>query len=84
MKLFVKGGAPVDGMPHILNSTRAEMLGILACVTFIKFVAEEHNISEKSVTLYTDSEAAIECSKMTKLLSTKYAFHTDIDVILEF
>ena len=82
-KLFLSGSAPVDGIPSVLNSTRAEILGIIACVTFLHWVSEEFGIKNKTITIYTDSEASIECSKMKNLHSTKYAFHTDIDVILE-
>ena len=40
-------------------------------------------LSGKDIIIYTDSEAAINCSTMVGLASTKYALHNDIDVILE-
>ena len=83
MNLFVSGCAPVDGHPDVLNSTRAEILGILACVTFLQWISLRENIRHKTILIYTDSEAAIACSTMGGLSSTKYALHTDIDVILE-
>ena len=83
MNLFVSGCAPVEGHPDVLNSTRAEILGILACVTFLQWISLRENIRHKTIVIYTDSEAAIACSTMGGLSSTKYALHTDIDVILE-
>ena len=37
----------------------------------------------KDITIFTDSEAAIMCSTMKRLSSTKFALYNDIDVILE-
>jgi len=37
--LFFSGSAPVDGHTDVLNSTRAEILGIIACVTFIQWIS---------------------------------------------
>ena len=82
-KILISGAAPVDGIPSKLNSTRAEMLGIIACVTFLSLISDVHKIRNKTIVLYTDSEAAITLATTRGLLSTKYSFHTDIDVILE-
>ena len=83
MKLFLSGCAPVDGQSEVLNSTRAEILGIIACISFLQWVSEREQISNKDITIYTDSESAIQCSTIPNLSSTKYALHNDIDVILE-
>lgn len=82
-QLFVTGCAPVDGHPSTLNSTRAEILGIMTCVSFLQWISLRENISGKTITIYIDSESAIQCSTLIGLSSTKYALHNDIEVILE-
>ena len=82
-RLFFSGRAPVDGHSDVLNSTRAEILGIIACVSFIQWISLRENISGQDITIYTDSEASILSSTMTGLTSTKFALYNDIDVILE-
>lgn len=82
-QLFFSGCAPVDGHHDVLNSTRAEILGIIACVSFIQWISKNEKIQCKDITIFTDSEAAIMCSTMRGLSSTKFALYNDIDVILE-
>ena len=78
-----RGTAPVDGPASALNSTRAEIMGIIACVSFVTLLSKKFGFQNKTIVLYTDSEASISCATMTGLYSTKYSFHTDVDAILE-
>lgn len=82
-QLFFSGCTPVHGHPNVLNSTRVEMMGIIACITFIDWISERKDIKDNHIMIYTDSEAAITCATMKGLSSTKYALHMDIDVILQ-
>ena len=79
---IISGVAAVNGKGHELNSTRAEMLGILAIVNTIQDIHSHYDITGSKITIYTDSKLSMQNAKCN-LNGTRQMFLTDIDVILQ-
>ena len=74
--------APVLGDCDQITSTRCELMGMLACVEYLKYLATKYEFDRKYFILITaDNEAAIKAPKKN-YLSTKYTFSSDMDIIL--
>ena len=80
---IIGGRAPVDGNIADITSTRTEIMGVLACATFIKWIHNHFFKIRRRITLYTDSLSTIHLSKKYDITSTKSVLQNDIDATIE-
>ena len=57
--LLVKAFGKVPGLKHIMSSTRAELMGIFALITYLRLVIEYYNI--EAVSIHKDFRCVIHC-----------------------
>ena len=80
---ILTGVAHVDGTGTEQCSTRAELFGLLACLTCVEYAAKKYNVTEGFVELFTDSKGSISKSINKKPTSTKDVLKLDNDVACE-
>ena len=74
--------APVHGDLDQITSTRCELMGILACIEYLRYISHKYTFTQKYFILITaDNEVAIKAPKR-RFKSTKYTFASDMDIIL--
>ena len=74
--------APVHGDKEQITSTRCELMGLLACVEYLRYLSNKYSFPRKNFILITaDNEVAIKAPKKS-YLSTKHTFSPDMDIIL--
>ena len=74
--------APVHGDLDQISSTRCELMGVLACIEYLRYISTKFVFDRRYFILITaDNENAIKSPKKS-YLSTKYTFSPDIDIIL--
>ena len=74
--------APVHSFEPI-TSTRAELMGLLACVRYLNYIAKKFNIVENKFVLITADNIEAIKSPLRDLSSTKTTFIPDGDIIRE-
>ena len=73
--------APIHGDPDQLSSTRCELMGLLACVSYLDYFCTKYPFSSRPFVLITaDNLAAVRAPRKT-YKSIKYAFLNDGDII---
>ena len=74
--------APVHGDLDQITSTRCELMGLLACVEYLRYIGYKYSFDRKYFILITaDNEVAIKAPKKN-YRSTKHTFSSDMDIIL--
>ena len=74
--------APVHGDTEQITSTRCELMGILPCIEYLRYLTHRHTFDRKYLILITaDNEVAIKAPKKLHH-STKTTFSADMNVIL--
>ena len=84
--LIVKGRNQLKVQRMDANSTRSEIVAILAFVTYISHVVAQNDVKEmktKKIPVYVDSKNAIECAYEEHVHTMKSVVLNDIDVRLE-
>ena len=75
--LLFKQHAPAHRDPDQLSSTRCELLGILACVEYLRYLSTKHTFDRKYfILITTDNKSAI-ASPTKQLKSIQYSFMSD-------
>ena len=67
-QFLADGCGRVPGRPYIMSSTRTELCGLLAAITYLRLVIEYHTVTvsdEMACTIFCDSKAAL--SRVAKL-----------------
>ena len=81
-KFIFSQHAPVHGDLDQITSTRCELMGLLACIEYLRYISDKYTFDRKYFILITaDNEVAIKAPKKF-YLSTKYTFSPDMDIIL--
>ena len=81
-KLLFDQHAPVHGDLDQLSSTRCELMGILACIEYLKYLTHKYTFSEKHfIILLADNISALS-SPYKNTTSIKFTFSPDMDIIL--
>jgi len=86
--MVVKGCGPVHNSPEDANSTRPEMYGIIAVLSFAGHIIQYFNTNIgpqeiPAIVLYTDSEISINNTTKSHFPTTRNSFETNIDVKLQ-
>ena len=71
--ILVRGAGPVDGIPDLLSSTRAELFGVSAIFEFLFHFSKYSNLLSSSswVILWVDNRAAITKVNRTRKAGAK-------------
>ncbi len=81
--VLVQGAGPVDGLPSVLSSTRAELFGIAAPNEFLLHFMQFHKIESMSKCMKcVDNKAAISRVNQTQhKCSWRHHYSDDVDII---
>jgi ribonuclease HI len=81
--LLVRGAGPVDGVPSMMSSTRAELFGIASPNEFLYHFMKFHQIESTSKCLKcVDNKAAIsQVNRMQNKHSRHRRYSNDVDVL---
>ena len=86
--IVIKGRSPVNNAFIDANSTRPEMFGIIAVISFVAHVIELNLLQQQEnmypdLMLFTDSATSISNSKKSHYPSTRNVLETNIDAKIE-
>jgi hypothetical protein len=81
--VLIRGAGPVDGVPSVLSSTRAELFGIAAPILLLFHFMKFHQIESKSKCVKSiDNRAAISWVNQTQhKQSHQQRYSNDIDIV---
>ena len=81
--VLVRGAGPVDGIPSVLSSTRAELFGIVAPNLLLSHFMKFYKIESKSKCLKcVDNQAAISrVNRMQHKTSRRRWYSDDVDIV---
>ena len=75
--------APVHGDEDQMSSTRCELMGLLACVSYLNYLSQKYTFDTKYfILIIADNEPAIKATSK-KFNAIKHTFAADIDIILQ-
>jgi hypothetical protein len=82
--VLVRGSGPVDGVPDLLSSTRAELFGMGACLEMIHQLCSFYSIlgCRSQIQIFVDNKAAIkQVNRTRRPVSRKRRICHDLDII---